>query len=108
MRTRQSVTIWVVRRQFRCTARGHEGWLAVSRYCPALELSPGRPACDAPATMDAPRSRGRESSGGGGVDLEPATVLPIQLYGNLTPDASIVPEKRLLLAVLEEAVVTFQ
>jgi hypothetical protein len=57
--------------------------------------------------MDAPRSRGRDSSGGG-VDLEPATVLPVQLYGNLAPDASIVPEKRLLLAVLEEAVVTFQ
>lgn len=57
--------------------------------------------------MDAPRSRGRESPGGG-VDLEPATVLPIQLYGNPAPDASIVPEKRLLLAVLEEAVVTFQ
>ena len=58
--------------------------------------------------MDAPRSRGRESPGGSGVDLEPATVLPIQLYGNPAPDASIVPEKRLLLAVLEEAVVTFQ
>jgi hypothetical protein len=42
------------------------------------------------------------------VDLEPATVLPIQLYANLAPDASILPEKRLLLAVLEEAVVTFQ
>jgi hypothetical protein len=54
--------------------------------------------------MDATRSRPRD----GGVDLEPATVLPVQLYGNLAPDASIVPEKRLLLAVLEEAVVTFQ
>ncbi len=58
--------------------------------------------------MDAPRSRGRDSGGSGSVDLEPATVLPIQLYANLPPDASIVPEKRLLLAVLEEAVVTFQ
>jgi len=56
--------------------------------------------------MDAPRTRGRDSSGG--VDLEPATVLPVQLYANLAPDASIVPEKRLLLAILEEAVVTFQ
>ena len=40
--------------------------------------------------MDATRSRPRD----GGVDLEPATVLPVQLYGNLAPDASIVPEKR--------------
>lgn len=59
--------------------------------------------------MDAPRSRKRDSPGSGvGIELEPATVLPSQLYGNATPDASVVPEKRLLLAVLEEAVVTFQ
>jgi hypothetical protein len=59
--------------------------------------------------MDAPRGRARDAPGGGtGVDLEPATVLPIQLYGAMALDASIVPEKRLLLAVLEEAVVTFQ
>jgi hypothetical protein len=58
--------------------------------------------------MDAPRGRGRESLGGGGIDLEPATVLPAQILGPLGLDASLVPEKRLLLAVLEEAVVTFQ
>src|SRR5215475_13364908 len=60
------------------------------------------------ACMDPPRGRGGESSGGGGIDLEPATVLPAQLYAGLGLDASLVPEKRLLLAVLEEAVVTFQ
>ena len=57
--------------------------------------------------MDAARSRSRDASSGG-LELEPATVLPIQLFGRLGPDASVVPEKRLLLAVLEEAVVTFQ
>ena len=59
------------------------------------------------AAMDAARSRSRDASSGG-VELEPATVLPVQLFGELAPDASVVPEKRLLLAVLEEAVVTFQ
>ncbi len=59
--------------------------------------------------MDGSQARGRESpGGGGGLEFEPATILPIQLFGGGTPDASIVPEKRLLLAVLEEAVVTFQ
>jgi hypothetical protein len=35
-------------------------------------------------------------------------VLPAQIFGKPGLDASLVPEKRLLLAVLEEAVVTFQ
>src|SRR5262249_32883704 len=56
---------------------------------------------------DAPRGRARETAGGGGIDFEPATVLPGQLFG-YGLDASLVPEKRLFLAVLEEAVVTFQ
>ena len=51
---------------------------------------------------------GRTSIGGGGIDLEPATCCPAQLFGKPGLDASLVPEKRLLLAVLEEAVVTFQ
>jgi hypothetical protein len=59
------------------------------------------------AFMDAPRGRGGEPSGGG-IDLQPATVLPVQLFAGVGLDASLVPEKRLLLAVLEEAVVTFQ
>jgi hypothetical protein len=58
--------------------------------------------------MDPARGRGREVLGGGGVDLQPAMVLPAQLFGTAGLDASRVPEKRLLLAVLEEAVVTFQ
>jgi hypothetical protein len=40
--------------------------------------------------------------------LEPEAILPAQLLANGRMDASAVPEKRLLLAVLEEAVVTFQ
>ncbi len=87
---------------------GHEAGTAVSRYCTALEPDRDRPACDPPRTMDGARGRARDAPGGAGVDFEPATVLPIQLFGNLPPDASVVPEKRLLLAVLEEAVVTFQ
>jgi hypothetical protein len=80
----------------------------VSRYCTAIEPDRGGRACDPPRAMDAPRGPARESSGAGGVELEPATMLPAQLYTNLGPDASLVPEKRLLLAVLEDAVVTFQ
>ncbi len=40
--------------------------------------------------------------------LEPETVLPSQLIGSGPFDASAMPEKRLLLAVLEDAVITFQ
>lgn len=40
--------------------------------------------------------------------FEPEAILPAQLLGNGRMDASAMPEKRLLLAVLEEAVVTFQ
>jgi hypothetical protein len=59
--------------------------------------------------MDASHSRARDVvRNGTGVDLEPSTLLPVQFARNLAPDASVVPEKRLLLAVLEEAVVTVQ
>ena len=71
------------------------------------ELDRTAPSCDSPP-MDAPRGRGRESLGGGGIDLEPALVLPAQIFAGSALNASLVPEKRLLLAVLEEAVVTFQ
>lgn len=40
--------------------------------------------------------------------FEPEAILPDQLLSNGRVDASSMPEKRLLLAVLEEAVVTFQ
>ncbi len=42
------------------------------------------------------------------LELEPALVLPEQMYPTRAADASIVPEKQLLLAVLEEAIATFQ
>jgi hypothetical protein len=40
--------------------------------------------------------------------FEPEAILPAQLFANGRMDASAMPEKRLLLAVLEEAVVTYQ
>jgi len=45
---------------------------------------------------------------GGGVELAPETVLPSQFFDRLQVDASLQPEKRLMLAVLEDAVGTFQ
>ncbi len=45
---------------------------------------------------------------GPGVDLEPETILPSQYYSGVDIDASLQPEKRLMLAVLEDAVGTFQ
>jgi hypothetical protein len=44
----------------------------------------------------------------GAVGLEPETILPSQFFGRLEIDASLQPEKRLMLAVLEDAVGTFQ
>lgn len=58
--------------------------------------------------MDGPRGPGRKNGRGSGVEFEPAPVLPAQLFGNAEPDSAIMPEKRLLLAVLEEAVITYQ
>jgi len=45
---------------------------------------------------------------GGGLGLEPETVLPSQFFDRFKIDASLQPEKRLMLAVLEDAVGTFQ
>jgi hypothetical protein len=45
---------------------------------------------------------------GGGVELEPEAVLPSQFFSRIQIDASLQPEKRLMLAVLEDAVGTFQ
>jgi hypothetical protein len=42
------------------------------------------------------------------VDLEPETILPSQFFSGLHLDASLQAEKRLMLAVLEDAVGTFQ
>jgi hypothetical protein len=49
-----------------------------------------------------------ETARGTGVDLEPETILPAQYFSNVQLDASLQPEKRLMLAVLEDAVGTFQ
>ena len=48
------------------------------------------------------------SSPGVGVELEPEVVLPSQFYFKGALDASLQPEKRLMLAVMEDAVGTFQ
>jgi hypothetical protein len=45
---------------------------------------------------------------GGGAELEPEVLLPSQYFGTAMVDASLQPEKRLMLAVLEDAVGTFQ
>lgn len=44
----------------------------------------------------------------GGSGLEPETILPSQFFDRFRIDASLQPEKRLMLAVLEDAVGTFQ
>ena len=49
-----------------------------------------------------------EPARGAGVDLEPETILPAQYFSSVQLDASLQPEKRLMLAVLEDAVGTFQ
>ena len=43
-----------------------------------------------------------------GPGLEPETILPSQFFDHVQIDASLQPEKRLMLAVLEDAVGTFQ
>jgi len=47
-----------------------------------------------------------ESAAGPG--LEPETILPSQFFDRFQIDATLQPEKRLMLAVLEDAVGTFQ
>jgi hypothetical protein len=55
------------------------------------------------------RELGRSSAEpGGGVELEAETMLPGQFSPGFRIGADIQPEKRLMLAVLEEAVSTFQ
>jgi hypothetical protein len=51
--------------------------------------------------------RMEESSGGSG-GLEPETILPSQFFDRIQIDATLQPEKRLMLAVLEDAVGAFQ
>ena len=46
--------------------------------------------------------------GGSAVELEPESVLPSQYFAQAAVDASLQPEKRLMLAVLEDAVGSYQ
>lgn len=50
----------------------------------------------------------RPDAEGGTLDLAPAAVLPAQLAPAFQLDAGVHPEKRLMLAVLEEAVAAYQ
>jgi len=54
--------------------------------------------------METQAARKLEEPGG----LEPETILPSQYFDRIQIDASLQPEKRLMLAVLEDAVGTFQ
>jgi len=58
--------------------------------------------------MNATAQRTVTSSPGVGVELEPEVVLPSQFHIRGGLDASLQPEKRLMLAVMEDAVGTFQ
>ena len=62
----------------------------------------------ATATATATVERNVGLRGGGTVELEPESVLPAQYFAQAAVDASLQPEKRLMLAVLEDAVGTFQ
>lgn len=49
-----------------------------------------------------------EETRSSGAGLEPETILPAQYFDRIQIDASLQPEKRLMLAVLEDGVGTFQ
>lgn len=53
-------------------------------------------------------ARRMEESSGGSTGLEPETILPSQFFDRFQIDATLQPEKRLMLAVLEDAVGAFQ
>lgn len=55
-------------------------------------------------TQVAEKTAGQKGGGG----LEPDTLMPSQCLGRIDVDASLQPEKRLMLAVLEDAVGAFQ
>ncbi len=57
--------------------------------------------------MDTQAARKIDEPGTAG-GLEPETILPSQFFDRVQIDASLQPEKRLMLAVLEDAVGTFQ
>ena len=57
--------------------------------------------------MESQAARRIDDAGTSG-GLEPETILPSQFFDRVQVDASLQPEKRLMLAVLEDAVGTFQ
>jgi hypothetical protein len=60
------------------------------------------------AAMNDATAQRKVTASGAGLELEPEVVLPSQFYGKGGLDASLQPEKRLMLAVMEDAVGTFQ
>ena len=68
----------------------------------------GRMTYVAQSVATEPKSGRVEEPRGAPVELEPETVLPSQFFSRFQIDASLQPEKRLMLAVLEDAVGTFQ
>lgn len=58
--------------------------------------------------VSTPATELRGGEAGRSLQFEPDTFLPSQWHRNVVADSSHVPEKRLLLAILEEAVATVQ
>ena len=76
-----------------------------------MDRTAGRTAERTDASGDGVRELVIEWRGGEATDwlpFQPGTLLPAQYHGNSVPDSSLVPEKRLLLAILAEAVATLQ
>ncbi|MGH9365842.1 MAG: hypothetical protein ACRD1B_11360 [Thermoanaerobaculia bacterium] len=67
-----------------------------------------RPSLMGASMNNATAERTVSSSPGVSLEIEPEVVMPSQFYGKGGIDASLQPEKRLMLAVLEDAVGTFQ
>ena len=58
--------------------------------------------------METQAARVTEGNRGNGVGFEPETILPSQYFDRFQIDASLQPEKRLMLAVLEDAIDCYQ
>jgi hypothetical protein len=72
------------------------------------EVRTAEPTDSSGGGVPAPAAESRGGEAGRWVQVEPGTVLPAQWYPNVVAGPSVVPEKRLLLAILEEAVATLQ
>ena len=81
----------------------------LARDYPWTFIAPEPPGCLARCSL--PRLAMANVTRGatrGAFELEPEVLLPSQFYGRSALDASLQPEKRLMLAVMEDAVGTFQ